>query len=203
MGSSHDPFDDLLNLEEEYYKEGYEEGLKDGAESGRIEGYSLGLQKGFEKFVETGRLQSRAVVWANRIPKYQQRQQQQHNAVPEQQSQNDPTELAEKRVESEISKTHLQLPPIHSNPRLEKNIETLYGLVEPGTLSTNNDDESVNDFDSRMKGAHGKLRMIERAVGEGTTSRYPATQSSPPNRNENIEDVGKIQPAVKMNLADV
>ncbi|KAI0102014.1 DUF1715-domain-containing protein [Nemania sp. FL0031] len=218
----HDPFDDLLNLEEQYYREGYEEGLKDGAEAGRIEGYSLGLKKGFEKFVEAGRLQSKAMVWANRIPKYQERREQlqlqQKQQQQQQQQQDDisgsgqraqknPNKLAEggdenKKEESDTSKNDARLPPIHSNPRLEKNIETLYGLVEPGTLSTNNDDEAVNDFDSRMKGANGKLRIIERAVGEGATGRHVTTLPSPPKKNDNIEDVGRIRSPVETRSVD-
>ncbi|KAI0551920.1 DUF1715-domain-containing protein [Xylaria curta] len=205
MSTSHDPFDDLLNLEEEYYREGYEEGLKDGAESGRIEGYSLGLRKGFEKFVEAGRLQSKTMVWANRIPKYQQRHHQQDSISREQEG---GAKVAEGDVESkagqsETAKSDARLPPILSNPRLEKNIETLYGLVEPGTLSTNNDDEAVNDFDSRMKGAHGKLRIIERAVGEGTTSRNVNALSPAPSKNENIEDVGKIRSPAESKSTDI
>jgi hypothetical protein len=78
----------------------------------------------------------------------------------------------------------------------------LYGLVEPGTLSTTNDDEAVNDFDSRMKGAQGKLRIIERAIGEGTSSRNVTSLSSPPGKNENIEDVGKIRPQVETKPTD-
>ncbi|KAF2964002.1 hypothetical protein GQX73_g9575 [Xylaria multiplex] len=196
MSSPNDPFDDLLNLEEQYYKEGYEEGLKDGAEAGRVEGYSLGLRKGFEKFIEAGRLQSKAVVWANRIPKYQQRERQKQGDASEQ----------EGGVESENKDedSDARLPPIHSNPRLEKNIETLYGLVEPGTLSMDNEDEAVNDFDSRMKGAYGKLRIIERVVGEGTTSRnVTAVLSSPSGKNENIEDAGKIPPPAEAKPTEI
>ncbi|KAI0875423.1 DUF1715-domain-containing protein [Hypoxylon argillaceum] len=212
--SSHDPFDDLLNLEEQYYKEGYEEGFRDGAEAGRVEGYSLGLQKGFEKFIEAGRLQSKAVVWANRIPKYQQRRQQSQQSQPQPQytlsktqMQDSPGKLADEDDDSkegvDPSRNDTQLPLIHSNSRLEKNLEMLYGLVEPGTLSTNNDDEAVNDFDSRMKGANGKLRIIERAVGEGTTSRNVTNILSPPKKNENIEDVGKIRPPVETKSTEV
>lgn len=206
MASSEDPFDDLLNLEEQYYKEGYDEGLKDGAEAGRIEGYSLGLQKGFEKFVEAGRLQSKAVVWANRIPKYQQRRQQQQE---QRRSPVAPEGVVGKTEEeeedpSEMKQTQLQLPPIQGNPRLEKNIEMLYGLVEPGTLSTNNDDEAVNDFDSRMKGARGKLRIIERAVGEGSSRNVTSTlSSSTPGKNQNIEDVGRIRSPAGTRLGDI
>ncbi|KAI0912078.1 DUF1715-domain-containing protein [Ustulina deusta] len=203
MNSSNDPFDDLLNLEEQYYREGYEAGLKDGIEAGRIEGYSLGLKKGFEKFVEAGRLQSKAVVWANRIPKYQQRrQQQQRDSTPEQKELE--ADVESKKGGGETSENDgRRLPPIHSNLRLEKNIEILYGLVEPGTLSTNNDDEAVNDFDSRMKGAHGKLRIIERVIGEGMTSRNVTALSSPPAKNENIEDIGKIRPPAETKPTDV
>ncbi|KAI1425659.1 hypothetical protein F5Y12DRAFT_353437 [Xylaria sp. FL1777] len=194
MNSSDDPFDDLLNLEEQYYREGYEEGLRDGAEAGRVEGYSLGLQKGFEKFVEAGRLQSKALVWANRIPKYQQRRQQKRDSASEQRELEGDVERKERGSETSENSGR-RLPLIHSNPRLEKNIETLYGLVEPGTLSTDNDDEAVNDFDSRIKGAHGKLRIIERAIGERAIGERATgrniTAFSPPVKSENIEDISE------------
>ncbi|KAI8633943.1 DUF1715-domain-containing protein [Xylariaceae sp. FL1651] len=218
--SSDDLFDDILNLEEQYYQEGYEQGQKDGAEAGRIEGYSVGLKKGFEKFVEAGRLQSKAMIWANRIPKYQQKQQdvtpqkQSADGLPIAEGEKPQDQIGAEKMEAEKSHTETvkasdesgkiatapsktRLPPINSNPRLEKNIEMLYGLVEPGTLSTDNDDESVNDFDSRMKGAQGKLRMIERAIGEGMSGRNVTSPSSPPRKNGNIEDVGGIRPQNK------
>ncbi|KAI2640177.1 DUF1715-domain-containing protein [Xylaria nigripes] len=198
MSSSHDPFDDILNLEEQYYKEGYEEGLKDGGEAGRIEGYSLGLTKGFEKFLEAGRLQSKAMVWANRIPKYQERRQR-RGADSKQSGTSEPDVESTGGKREDIktaSENEARLPLIHSNARLEKNIEVLYGLVEPGTLSMNNDDEAVNDFDSRIKGAHGKLRIIERALGETTTSHNVTGLLAPTGKNENIEDIGNIQPQV-------
>ncbi|KAI1408505.1 DUF1715-domain-containing protein [Hypoxylon sp. FL1857] len=188
--ASDDLFDDILNLEEQYYKEGYDEGYKDGAEAGRIEGRSVGMKKGFEKFLEAGRLQSKAVVWANRIPNFQKK------PTPNNDSQQEPSQESpssvqdEKKSESE-PKT---LPPLNSNARLEKNITMLYGMVEPGTLSTKNDDESVNDFDSRIKGAQGRVKMIERAVGEGASKgsadRFRSAQST--QKNENIEDIGRI-----------
>ncbi|KAI1303266.1 hypothetical protein F5Y03DRAFT_188384 [Xylaria venustula] len=213
-----DPFDDLLNLEEEYYAEGYDEGFKDGIEAGRIEGYSLGLQKGFEKFVEAGRLRSKAMVWANRIPKYQQRRQEQQEqqqqrqqqrrrrrSTSEQQPQEGDVESKVEGEEKEVLESNDgRLPPIHSNPRLEKNIEMLYGLVEPGTLSTDNDDEAVNDFDGRIKGANAKLRIIERVIGEGTTGlKGTASASSAPAKNENIEDIGSIRQPAETNSVNI
>ncbi|KAI1820428.1 DUF1715-domain-containing protein [Xylaria intraflava] len=198
----HDPFDDVLNLEEQYYKEGYDEGFKEGAEAGRVEGYSLGLTKGFEKFLEAGRLQSKAVVWANRIPKYQRRRERRDSASEQQEqpgvtahTEHDTGRKGEGRdgdSKPTSDDEERRLPPLHSSARLEKNIEMLYGLVEPGTLSMNNDDEAVNDFDSRIKGAHGKLKIIERAVGQKATSQNVTALFSPAGKNENIEDAGGI-----------
>ncbi|KAH7003254.1 hypothetical protein EDB82DRAFT_531690 [Fusarium venenatum] len=136
---SSDPFEDVLNLEERFYSEGYQLGIKDGIQAGRIEGRSFGMQKGFEKFLESGRLASKAVVWANRIPQ-------------------------KDKASSEETCT---LPPLPKNARLEKNINTLYALVEPETLSTENSDEAVQDFDDRVKRAQGKAKIVERMTGGG------------------------------------
>ncbi|OTA70335.1 DUF1715-domain-containing protein [Hypoxylon sp. EC38] len=199
MASDDDPFDEVLNIEEKAYQEGYAEGYKDGAEAGRIEGRSVGMKKGFEKFLEAGRLQGKAIVWANRIPDFQKKLEALGDSHPESSqqkaSQQESSQEAssssqdEKKFEFEIK----DLPPLKSNPRLEKNILMLYGMVEPGTLSTSNDDESVNDFDSRMKGAEARVKMIEKALGEGTrgsADRFKSAQSA--QKNENIEDIGNM-----------
>ena len=62
MASDDELFDDVLNLEERFHREGYELGYRDGAEAGRVEGRSVGLKQGYEKFLEAGRLQGRAIV---------------------------------------------------------------------------------------------------------------------------------------------
>ncbi|KAI0017458.1 DUF1715-domain-containing protein [Xylariomycetidae sp. FL0641] len=191
--SGDDLFDDVLNIEEQAYQEGYDQGFKDGEKAGRIEGTSVGLKTGFEKFLEAGRLQSKAIVWANRIPNFQQKAFQmadpQQDVSKEQAGATEPNGSQNQNP----AESQAKLPPINSNARLEKNIMTLYGLVEPGTLSTKNDDESVNDFDSRMKGAQGKLKMIERVVGEGA-ERANATKGAPSaEKNGNIEDIGRIR----------
>ncbi|QUC16172.1 uncharacterized protein UV8b_00413 [Ustilaginoidea virens] len=135
-----DPFDSVLHLEERLYQQGYSQGLADGATAGRTEGRQLGLQKGFDKFLESGRLASRAVVWANRIPSREQ------TGGPASAETGPPCALS-------------GLP---SNPRLEKNVRMLYALVEPDTLSTENTDEAVQDFDDRVKRAQGKAKVIAR-----------------------------------------
>ncbi|KAK7751913.1 hypothetical protein SLS62_006214 [Diatrype stigma] len=105
---------------------------------------------------------------------------------------------------SSSSSTRSRLPDLgpSNNARLEKNVATLYGMVEPGTLSTRNDDEAVNDFDSRLKGAQGKLKVIERVVGEkiitgelenhGLSS--TSTVAAGGSKNSNIEDIGRLPP---------
>ena len=174
-------FDDVLNLEERYYREGYDLGYRDGAEAGRVEGRSVGLKQGYEKFLEAGRLQGRAIVWANRIPALR--------APPPPPSPSgrpgepiSSTSTAASHIQpaldtaagaesSSSSRTAQRLPDLgagagSARTRLEKNVALLYGMLEPGTLSTRNDDDAVNDFDSRVKGARGKFKVVERVVGE-------------------------------------
>ena len=63
---STDPFDDLLDLENEYYQEGYDAGVADSTYAGMIEGKVFGIEKGYEKALELGKLQGRARVWQRR-----------------------------------------------------------------------------------------------------------------------------------------
>jgi len=48
--------------------------------------------------------------------------------------------------------------------RLARNIEAVYGLVEPATLSTDNRDEAVDDFEDRLKRAQGKVLVISKSL---------------------------------------
>lgn len=149
-----DPFEDVLNLEDRFYDEGYQEGLVDGAKAGKVEGRSVGMTKGFEKFFESGRLYGKALIWANRLPK-------RHR-------EDGPSPSI--RPQDSTAQTTCQactLPPLQHNARLEKNIATLCALVEPNTLSTENTDEAVDDFDDRVRRAHGKAKIVERMTGEG------------------------------------
>lgn len=136
-----DFFDDALHVETRFHEQGYNDGLRDGAQSGLAEGRAFGLQRGFEKFLESGRLAGKAIVWANRLPKNS--------------DGGDATTAEAGR---------LSLAPLPSNARLEKNINTLYTLVDPKTVSTDNSDAAVQDFDERLKKAQGKERIIDRVV---------------------------------------
>ena len=185
--AEHDPFDDLLGLEDRFYNEGYALGESEGAKAGRIEGRVFGLEKGFEKYMEAGRLHGRSIVWAGRIP---------HAA----------TSAAAASDSASPAKQTTTLPPLSSNPRLEKHVRVLYALSEPASLSTANTEEAVSDFDDRLKRAHAKTKIIERLVGEaaspslsdslshevgGNSSSGGAGASS--SGDQNIEDVNILK----------
>jgi hypothetical protein len=151
-----DPFGDILNLEDQFYEDGYKQGQADGEKAGRIEGRSLGLEKGYQKFLESGRLHGKSIVWANRLPALAGRS---------------PTSQGRQQADEDSRSKRTQqqqqiLPPLPGNARLEKNVSTLFALTEPDSLSTENTDEAVNDFDDRLKRAEGKAKVIEKMVGE-------------------------------------
>lgn len=196
--SADDLFDDVLNLEDQYYQEGYGEGLKDGVEAGKIEGRSVGLKSGFEKFLEAGRLQGRALVWANRLPSLTGSSGGgggEGNPDTVAASSTNTTETTHAAAAADLRGALPSLPS--ANARLEKNVVTLYGLLEPGTLSTQNGDEDVNDFDSRLKGAQGKAKIIGRAIGEKTSLPESAAGAgslpSPP-KDASMEDASRSGP---------
>ena len=176
-----DPFEDLLNLEEKFYQDGYRQGQEDGVKAGRAEGRGLGLEKGYQKFFESGRLFGRAIVWANRLPSA---------AKPSQQAKGPETaphaSLTANPTQSQEAQDHkqYQLPPLRSNTRMEKHITALYALAETESLSTENTDEAVNDFDDRLKRAQGKAKIIERMVGEISGKSSRALASPGPNKTK-------------------
>lgn len=147
-----DLFDGALSLEETLYTQGYEKGIADGELAGKLEGRSVGMGKGFDKFVESGRLYGRSVVWANRAP-----------AILRESNSAENRERSEAEASGEGKRE--ELPQLLDNARLARNIETVHALMEPGTLSTENSDEAVQDFDDRFKRAQGKARIVEKMVG--------------------------------------
>jgi hypothetical protein len=134
-----DPLDSLLSLEDQYYTEGYNLGLTEGARAGRIEGRTFGLEKGYEKFLELGRLGGRAAVWSARLT---------------------PT------PDSASSSRDVQFPPLEASERLRKNARRLCDLTDAATISTENSEDAVEEFESRLKDARAKATLISKAVGE-------------------------------------
>lgn len=148
-----DPFDDVFTLEDHFYRQGYQQGIEDGEAAGRIQGRQFGMSTGFDKFLESGRLASRAIVWANRLP-------------PSQNSASSSSATgASAAATIEQPKHACTLPRFPDNARLGKNIKMVYALVEPETLSTSNVDEAVQDFDDRFKRAQGKAKVVEKMTG--------------------------------------
>ncbi|KAH7030435.1 hypothetical protein B0J12DRAFT_583264 [Macrophomina phaseolina] len=148
-----DPFDALLSLEDQYYAEGHALGVADGTRAGLIEGRVFGLEKGFEKFLAMGQLHARSAVWAARLPASS------LPPVP-------PHQQQEQQPASPLQPSNA-LPQLSTNPRLAKHISTLHALTEPASLSTQNDEDAVSEFDDRWKRAQAKAKMVEKMVGEG------------------------------------
>lgn len=171
-------FDDLLNLEARFYEEGHNLGLQDGEKAGRIEGRIFGLEKGFEKYVEMGKLHGRCLVWNARSPALRTKVEDTTHST------NTTTAPSTAGMAVKQSKNDL------NNPRLEKHLRVLYALTEPESLSTENTEDAVSDFDDRYKRAMGKIKIIERLVGEesvfGDDDVVPGSAAS---RGQNIEDV--------------
>lgn len=141
-----DVFEDVLNLEDQYYREGFELGVADGSKSGRIEGRVFGLEKGFEKFLDMGRLHGKAVVWEARLA---------DNST-------DPGKASDDSINS-------RLPPLTGTERLKKHVDRLAALTDPDGLSTENSEDAVSEFDDRLKDAKAKATLISRIVGEDET----------------------------------
>ncbi|KAL2815429.1 hypothetical protein BDW59DRAFT_15807 [Aspergillus cavernicola] len=149
--------DSLLDVEEDFYKEGYKLGATDGAEAGYTEGSVFAVEKGFEKFVELGRLYGKALVWAQRLAEMNQ-------STPSPNSKS-PSEMTEEEIslQPSVCKSMASFP--HSS-RLAKNLDTLLELVDPASLPMQNTEEAVMDVDERLKGAIVKAKLIQRAFGE-------------------------------------
>jgi len=163
-----DPLDDLWSLEERFYQEGYQLGVADGSRSGRIEGRIFGLEKGFEKFAAMGSLAGQCAVWEARMSK-----------------QVNSEELKEDNT------NEIDVPPLPENARLRKHFQTLSALTEVESLSTQNNEEAVTDFDDRMNRAEGKTKVIQSILGEtGSTDTGNSTskRTTKKSNNTNMED---------------
>ena len=159
-----DPFDDLLSLEDKFYKEGYDLGVSDGERAGRVEGRLFGLEKGFEKYAVMGKLHGRAIIWAGRLPEIKSQVDAESKGGAKKSATTNTEQGGQEEPPSKAPACKAHILP--ANPRLESHIRTLYALTEPGSLSTENSEDSVSDFDGRLKRAEGKIKIIEKLTGE-------------------------------------
>ncbi|KAL4905698.1 hypothetical protein BDW74DRAFT_151827 [Aspergillus multicolor] len=149
----------LLDLEEDFYKEGFNLGTADGAETGYTEGSVFAVEKGFEKFIELGKLYGKALVWAQRLADMEQHT---NETSPNLES---PVEL--QRDESSVMPSVCaEMAHFPHSSRLARNLDTLLELVDPASLPMRNTEEAVSDVDERLKGALTKAKLVQRAFGE-------------------------------------
>ncbi|PGH17046.1 hypothetical protein AJ79_01430 [Helicocarpus griseus UAMH5409] len=205
----HDLLDSLLNLEEGFYKEGYELGVSDGARAGYSEGSVFAVEKGFDKFQEMGRLYGKAIIWAKRLPGDHGLLLNPANSTATATAKSSASDTSLKAnleqkdtVSSSIASTPTpSLPVLPPNSRLEKHIATLLSLVDPLTLSTQNSEDAVADFDERLKKAASKAKVIERILGEqndsssnrdGNAGGAAAAGGGGSGGTGNIEDIGPL-----------
>ncbi len=175
-----DPFDDLLELENEYYKEGYDAGVSDSTYAGLIEGKTFGIEKGYEKALELGKLHGRALVWQSRFSSKG------TNSDNVQRPEDiDPLTTPRSVEAQKLAETGRLLEPIPDSTRLRKHIETLRAASDRRTISKDNSDEAVSEFDDRIAKAKAKAKVIANILGE---SLNPATTT-----NSGIEDATGLQ----------
>jgi Essential protein Yae1, N terminal len=197
-----DLFDGILNLEDESYEEGYQLGVADGSQAGRIEGRIFGLEKGFEKFIEIGRIHGRACVWGARLSTDKGSVPQSSELIDLQSMLTDaekmPQEEDSSRINPDAPVTMENLP---SNRRLEKHIRTLFALVEPESMSTQNTEDAVSDFDDRYKRALSKVKVIENIIGEHPIGEKEKISDKKPSQTGISVRLTKAEPGEK-NIED-
>ena len=173
---SGDSFDDLLNLEDNYYQEGYALGEADGTHAGLVEGKLFGVEKGFEKAMSMGRLSGRAEVWrwrgrgrrsqpSSTTSSSPSSQPSQTVSLPSGKISPRPTQVTSPsgaRAATPIG----DLPPLSANARLERHIESLSAITDSASMSGKNSDDAVADFDERLAKAIAKAKVISNIVAE-------------------------------------
>ncbi|KAK3171090.1 hypothetical protein OEA41_003174 [Lepraria neglecta] len=160
-----DLFDDLLCLEDKFYKEGYDLGITDGDREGLIEGRLFGLKQGFEKYAAMGKLHGRAMIWAGRLPSSKAGTTVHSKEVEEENARKALKRLSldEKKEGDTLGR---KVPDLPKNARLENHVRTLYALTEPVSFSTENGEDAMQDFEERLHQAEAKVKIIERLTGE-------------------------------------
>ena len=201
MEESNNLLDSLLDLEEDFYKEGHDLGAADGAQAGYTEGSVFAVEKGFEKFIELGRLYGKALVWAQRLAD--------SNAAKQNPAQDGSTTIIPQTttttatingkdldvtLEPSVCAEMATLPP---SSRLAKNLDILLELVDPASLVMDNTEEAVTDVDERLKGAIIKAKLIQRALGEreDTADIHPGARDATPASGDgtgSIEDISSL-----------
>ena len=155
---SEDPLDQVFTLEEGFYSQGYDLGTVDGLHAGFVEGKVFGIEKGYEKAVALSMLSGRAKIWKKRCSNPG------SEASPASSAIHGMTEPGSQF--NGLGLPLAKLPPLPNNSRLIKHINNLITGTDAGTLSRENSDEAVADFDSRMTKALAKAKTIANIIDE-------------------------------------
>lgn len=198
--AEHDPFDALLNLEDEYYAEGYAAGVADGERAGLIEGRLFGLQKGFEKGLEMGRVFGRAQVWGARVAKGKEGRVEEGNvdvvtSGGASRRSGDGAKVGGDLDELLKAEGEIALQPLTYSERLERHVNTLYALSEIESLDTRNTEEAVGEFDDRFKRAVAKAKVIESIIGDehGDGGGIVTTRDTPDGTGSGEKGKGRLR----------
>lgn len=148
---------DLLELEDGFYNEGFEAGVADSAYAGMLEGKVFGIEKGYDKALELGKLNGRALVW-------QRRQQNTAQSAPDKPPH---TTSGGKSVSHQTLDEALQaMNGLATNSRLVKHIETLMALSDTKNVANDNSDESVSQVEDAIAKSKAKAKIVAIAAGE-------------------------------------
>jgi hypothetical protein len=139
--------DKILNLEEEYYRQGYEEGQDFSTKQQYNEGKEYGYQTGFQRFLIIGYIEGLVKYWQTNIEKY------------------------EKGIENKSLRNHIsQLSELVQNPPTTNGMEEVKEFEKRITKGRNKlrvianickELWKVNKLDSLMKEIGGQLQVSE------------------------------------------
>lgn len=186
-----DILDSVLELEEASYQIGFIEGEADGATAGYEEGKVFGIERGYQKGFEMGRIHGRALMLNACLSE--------PNPMSEDVTGPSPvkTEPPDRATEDhQIASVMSNLPTLAENPRLKKHAETLLKLTNPNTLSVENSDNAVAEFDDRMKKAAAKAKVMSRSLPEPyntiVSGDSAETTTRPARGSDNIEELTNL-----------
>ena len=189
-----DPFETLLELEEDFYREGYTAGTTDGYQAGLIEGKLFGIEKGYEKAREMGRLHGRAALWQNRISTTTSESDDKLPSVNV--SGTSPSEEPPTVSTARIMELVANLPALSQNTRLQRHVDYILAVTSADMVDKHNSDEAVAAFDDHVAKAVAKAKIISSMTGEPLRVDISRRDGGPPlngeQRNFNIEDADNM-----------
>lgn len=151
-------WDDLLSLEDQFYKEGFDLGLADGEQAGRAEGRQFGMLTAFEKFQQLGVLHGRAEVLKSTLS-------------PVSAAKGDDRQAEQKGA---------------SHERLRRHLDKLLDLTSIANVHPENTEEAVADVDERLKDAMSRATLVAKITGYDMAA--DGNRSKEPKNVDQLED---------------